>query len=117
MRQFEPVGGGGIVGDAVGAYGRVYEYNSAGNIRIIRNLNARGAVLVDNTGVAEVRRQYDANGRVMAVEWRTRDGTPALNDQGYSVRRMSRDGQGRSIGTRLEGIDGAGVPRRDFWYR
>ena len=66
-RRFEPLGGGASASDAKGAFGRTYRYNAAGLVESIRNLDAVGDTLVGKNGVAEVRRSYDAVGRLVSL--------------------------------------------------
>ncbi len=113
-RRFEPLGGGGMLGDSIGSYGRAYDYGANGRIRSVRNTDANGAVLVERSGVAEMRMHYDAVGRLMVAEWRSREGAPATNGQGFATARIVRDNLGRVVALRFEAADGGLVLRRDY---
>ena len=69
-REFEPVGGGASVADGLGAYGRRYEYSTAGLPQVIRNLDATGKPLVEKSGIVSQGRSYSAG-----AIWRASNGS------------------------------------------
>jgi len=80
-REFEPVGGGPSVADALGAYGRTYEYGVAGLPDAIRNLDARGEPLIEKTGIVSLHHTFDSRGDLTSVEWLDAMGKPRANEQ------------------------------------
>ena len=93
-REFEPVGGGATVADAIGAYGRTYEYGPVLLPQVIRNLDALGEPLAEKTGVVSDRRSYDARGDLASVEWLNSKGEPRANEQWFAKVIFARDAYG-----------------------
>ena len=107
-RVFEPIGGGASRGDALGAHGRIYEHGPDGLIVSIRNIDQRGEVLVEKTGIAELQRSFDAQGRLVAAEWRNARGLPAVNADLFARVTIARDAAGNI--RQLNFLDANGAP-------
>jgi hypothetical protein len=112
-REFEPVGGGPSVADALGAYGRAYEYGAAGLPVTIRNLDARGEPLVEKTGIVSVQHGYDARGDLMSVEWLDAMGKSRANEQWFAKVVLVRDANGNIEKESYFSGTGAPTIRRD----
>ncbi len=112
-RRFEPLGGGAVSADANGAYGRSYRYSPDGLPVSVRNLDAVGDSIVEKNGVAEIRRLFDRNGRLTAIEWRGKDGALVPNDQLVARIVFERDDLGRVVHSREENSTSALVLSKD----
>ena len=93
-RDFEPVGGGATIGDALGAYGRAYEYERAGLASRVANLDSQGNVLIGKSGVAFWRRSYDRHGDTLRIEWLDMNSGPLENEQNIARTDITRDEHG-----------------------
>jgi hypothetical protein len=113
-RIFEPVGGGASRGDALGAHGRAYDHGFLGLIIGVRNLDQNGETLVEKTGIAEIRRDYDARGSLTAIEWWNNRGAPVVNDQAFARAVIARDQVGNL--KQIDYFDAKGEPvlRKDW---
>ena len=111
-RHFERLGGGSA-SDAQGAYGRAYRYTSAGLVESIRNLDAVGDILVEKTGVAEMRRSYDAAGHLVTASWHSKTGELVLNQDLFARLGLGRDKFGRNVLVEYLGADGKPVLSKD----
>ena len=107
-RRFEALGGGKSIPDDQGAYGQAYRYGALGLIESIRNLDAVGDTLIERTGVAEFKRQYDESGRLVVVSWFDKAGRPVFNDQHFARLEVLRNDFGQAI--QLSYLDTAGRP-------
>jgi YD repeat-containing protein len=113
-RDFEPVGGGASVADAIGSYGRTYEYNALGRPRVVRNLNALGEPLIEKSGIASVRRSYDSRGDLTSVEWLDSTGRLRGNGEWFAKLVLVRDANGNIEKYGFLNEAGAPAIRRDF---
>ena len=112
-RVFEPVGGGASVADALGAYGRTYEYSATGLPQVIRNLDALGEPLIEKSGIVGIRRSYDARGDLTSVEWLDANGKLRANEQWFAKVVLVRDGNGTIQKEAYFGETGVPTIRRD----
>ncbi len=113
-RLFEPVGGGANIADAAGAYGRAYTYTLQGLIAVTRNLDTRGETLIDRLGGAAIPRDYDPQGRLVAVTWQDAAGHPRANDQNVATVVYSRNADGLVEVTAYRDQAGALALRNDW---
>src|SRR5208337_1289783 len=93
-REFEPVGGGASVADALGAHGRTYQYSANGLPVRIGNLDALGNPLIEKSGIASNRRSYDARGDLTSVEWLDAKENLRANEQWFAKAVLVRDANG-----------------------
>ncbi len=112
-RDFERVGGGAKAADAAGAFGRAYEYGENGLPNVIRNLDARGETLVEKTGIAGIRRAYDALGDITSIEWLDAKGNPAANLQGFARLILMRETNGNVVKESYVNVADTPILRRD----
>ena len=95
--KFEPYGGGKPANDMQGAYGSAYSYSFLGLPETVRNLDSVGDTLLEKTGVAEIRRTYDAAGHLTAVSWYSKNWELATNQDFVARVSLKRDRLGRII--------------------
>jgi MTH538 TIR-like domain (DUF1863)/PDZ domain len=113
-REFEPVGGGGSVADALGAHGRTYEYGATGLPQVIRNLDALGKPLIEKIGIVSIRRSYDAREDLTSVEWLDAKGLLRANEQWFAKVALVRDAKGNIEKYSYLSETGAPTIRRDY---
>jgi len=104
---------GKTVFDALGAYGRSYEYDDRGLVTRIRNLNALGNTLVEKTGVAGHRRSYNALGDLASVDWLEVNNRLIANGQHFSHVLLARDNVGNVHSEDYQDEAGSPVDRTD----
>ena len=96
-RAFQPVrGDGSTMADAVGSFGRAYEYDDVGLPIRMRNLDVYGNTLVEKSGIAGQRRVYDG-GRLVSVEWLDRTSKLHANQKNFARVAMTYSGIGNII--------------------
>jgi hypothetical protein len=114
-RDFEPVRGEGrTIADAVGSYGRAYQYDAAGLPARIWNLDSRGNPLVEKSGIAGQRRSYDALGNLVAVEWLDSDGSLRANQQNFARAALTYSNIGNVVEIAYFAAGGGLIERSDL---
>jgi MTH538 TIR-like domain (DUF1863) len=112
-RAFEPVGGGITVADAIGAYGRLYTYGALNLVETLRNLDMRGEVLVEKSGLTGQRHWFSSRGDLARVEWFNEKSEPRANVQGFASVVLDRDAKGNIVREDYRNEAGAPAIRRD----
>lgn len=115
-RDFLPATGSRTIADGLGSHGRVYDYDAAGQMTRMRNLDAQGNTLVDRWGNAGQTFAYDAHGDLVSAAWVDRDGRLHANQQGFARFVWTRDHAGNLIEERLLTSSGALTNRSDLGY-
>jgi hypothetical protein len=113
-RDFAPLGGDSTMADALGSYGREYEYGDTGLPTRIRNLDGQGNTLVDKSGIAGQLHGYNARGDLATIEWLDGDGMPRPNQQNFARVVRSYSGVGNVIGEVFDTAAGALIERADL---
>ena len=96
-RDFEPLGGGATIADNLNAYGRTYEYNDAGLIARMSNIDAQGRILVSRSGTAARRNKYDAHGDLVEAQWHNALGHLTANELQIAAVTLTHDDVGNVL--------------------
>ena len=113
-RDFEPVGGGPVIADALGAFGRLYGYDEAGRMVTMSTVGPDGTRLAGVVGQPVAVRATWRDEEVVQVGWVDRDDRPARNAGGIAGVRIERDDWGNMIAETF--LDTGGRPvMSDRW--
>jgi energy-coupling factor transporter ATP-binding protein EcfA2 len=88
---------GNLAPDALGSFGRAYQYSDVGQLTEIRNLSRDGTTLAEKTGVAQIRRTHGPSRDLVGVEWRDAKGSPVMTRDQGARRSMRLDRYGNVI--------------------
>jgi YD repeat-containing protein len=113
-RDFQPLAGGSTIADALGSYGRVYEYGHTGLPTHIRNLDGQGKTLVDKSGIAGRQYDYDARGDLLTVTWLDGQNRPRANQQAFARVARTYNSIGNIIGEAYYTEAGVLIERSDL---
>ena len=96
-RDFEPVGGGPVMPDSMGSFGRLYEYDHAGRVVGMSSADASGTRLKGVVGQAVSIKAVWHDEEVAEVGWFDSAQVPARNAGGVAKVRIERDRWGNML--------------------